>query len=225
MGVFKLSRRASFLVKLFVYASFYALTIWVIVAPFFFEPTSGNNFPWLRSVVIFFASVLLAKYFFYMFLSPWHDVWLWIRYGRKLIDCKYHPKVSVVIPAWNEQVGILTTIKSLLNSTYKNLEVVVVNDGSTDASDFLIRYFLRGYQSYRRLLPPHVESVEVVYLYKENGGKGAALNTAIKKSTGDIIVSIDADCFVMPDAIANFVKYFSDSEVMVAVGNVSIGNR
>jgi len=119
MGVFKLSRRASFLVKLFVYASFYALTIWVIVAPFFFEPTSGNNFPWLRSVVIFFASVLLAKYFFYMFLSPWHDVWLWIRYGRKLIDCKYHPKVSVVIPAWNEQVGILTTIKSLLNSTYK----------------------------------------------------------------------------------------------------------
>ena len=65
---------------------------------------------------------------------------------------------------------------------------------------------------------------KVIYHYKENGGKGSALNAGIKLSSGEIIMSIDADCYVAPEAVQNFVKCFADPNVMAAVGNVKIGN-
>jgi cellulose synthase/poly-beta-1,6-N-acetylglucosamine synthase-like glycosyltransferase len=124
-----------------------------------------------------------------------------------------------MIPAWNEERGLLDTIRTLLKSTYRNVEIIVVNDGSTDGSDSLMRKFLEKYDAQKK-----TNKINIVYHYKENGGKGAALNTAIELATGDILVSIDADCVVMPETISNFVKPFVDPSVMAAVGNVKVGN-
>lgn len=206
--------------KAFVYAFLYLVTGAIIGSAFVLNPTHSFNIPILRTIIIVFASVLLLKYFIYMFLSPWNDVVQYFKYSSyKKTD--YNPLVSVMIPAWNEEVGILTTIRSLLDSTYTNLEIVVINDGSTDNSDGIIRSFISDYNSsdlYK------TKGIELLYKYKKNEGKGEALNKAIKIANGDIIISIDADCVVMDTAIENFVKYFSDPEVMAAVGNVKIGN-
>lgn len=208
--------------KICIYFSLYVITTSIVFSVFFFSSNTTYNFPILRIVIISFATVLLTKYFIYMLISPWYDVRVLYHdlKNKKKIQ-KYNPRVSVMIPAWNESVGILTTVKSILESTYRNIEIIIVNDGSTDDSDVLIRKFKKSYNIKYRNTP---DKIDIIYHYKKNGGKGAALNTAIKLSKGDIIISIDADCSVSPDTIGNFVRHFADPKVMAAVGNVKIGN-
>lgn len=133
----------------------------------------------------------------------------------------YNPRVSVMVPSWNESHGVIETIKTILKSTHKNLEIIVVNDGSIDDSDELIRNFTKKY--YKENKYNH-HKIDIIYHYKENGGKGAALNTAISLATGEILMSIDADCILMPETIKNFSRHFIDPTVMAAVGNVKVGN-
>lgn len=210
--------------KIFLYVLLYIVTFLIIWSTSVLTPEQDNNFPIIRLIIIFFASMLLVKYFLYMLISPWNDVV--VAYKNKKNACYarlYRPMVSVLIPAWNEETGIIETIKTILKSTYKNLEIIVVNDGSTDNSDKLIRSFIRSYNA--RCRKQKIKNkINIVYQYKENGGKGTALNTAIKLSKGEILLSIDADCVVMKDTIKNFVNYFVDPNVMAAVGNVKIGN-
>jgi poly-beta-1,6-N-acetyl-D-glucosamine synthase len=200
--------------RFLIYFALYVMSIGIIASTIFLHPIPRAPISIIRTIIIFFSTVLLIKYFIYMMLSPLYDVWTF-NHERKFRDviAGYRPKVSVVIPAWNEGVGILKTVRSLLNNTYEPLEIVIVNDGSKDNSDELIRAFIR--ENPRK---------NIVYQYQENAGKGKALNAAIARASGEIIVSIDADCYVTPSAIENFVKYFADPDIMAAVGNVKIGN-
>lgn len=205
-----------------LYVVLYLATATIIASIFLWQPLENKSFPVFRLVIVFFASVLLTKYFVYMALSPFYDLQVMLRTIRyRRILPAYKPKVSVVIPAWNEEVGILTTVRSLLKNTYENLEIIIVNDGSTDNSDALIRAFIAEYEA---RVAGREFSKKIVYHYKENGGKGNALNAGILLSTGDIIMSIDADCIVTRNAVRNFVRCFVDPTVMAAVGNVKIGN-
>lgn len=193
----------------------------IIASVFLLQPKNINNLYYLRIIIISFASVLLLKYFFYMLLSPWHDVSMRLRDRKfKKEIAKYNPKVSVLIPAWNEEFGIIETIQTLLKSTHRNMELIVINDGSTDNSDKLIRDFVDSYYAKKK----SKVGIDIIYHYKDNGGKGAALNTAIGLASGEILLSIDADCVVMPDTVKNFVRCFVDPEVKAAVGNVKIGS-
>jgi poly-beta-1,6-N-acetyl-D-glucosamine synthase len=190
----------------------------VILKP---HPLDSPALSIIRAVIIFFASVLLTKYTVYMFLCPWYE--LMASRENELVSHfvrDYQPLVSVMVPAWNEEVGLLSTIKTLLASTYRNIEIVVVNDGSTDGSDAMMRRFVEKYEREMWGIP----HVPILYHYQQNGGKGSALNTAISLAHGDILVSIDADCLVHQRAIASFVHAFRDPRVMAAVGNVRIGN-
>ncbi len=215
----------SHITKTLTYVTLYACTVGIVL--FLSDPTDHArlDFPLLRGTIIFFATVLLTKYFFYMTLSPWYDV---LREYKEFLyrtwrRARYEPKVSVIIPAWNEEVDILSTVKTILKSTYRNTEIVIVNDGSTDMSHELISTFLSEYEK-KALRAPQKQYISIVYAYQRNAGKGAALNRGITLSSGDIIVSIDADCVVMSDTIAEFVREFRDPTVMAAVGNVKIGN-
>jgi len=157
-----------------------------------------------------------------MMIAPWHDVVTGIgdlRQSRTRLS--FNPKVSVIIPAWNEEVGLLATVKTVLASTYQNLEVIVVNDGSTDDSDRIMREFELAYNIKSNGVK---DAIRLKYFYKENAGKGRALNYGINQSSGDIIISIDADCALLPQTVGNFVKHFASPNVMAAVGNVKIGN-
>ncbi len=204
--------------EFFVYLMMYIVTISVLVTPFFVETKVVFEASFIRNIIIIFASILLTKYTLFMLIGPWHDIRLKLRHKLYFDDVVYKPLVSIMIPAWNEGVGVINTIKSILDSEYREIEIIVVNDGSTDDSDEQMRAFLRKYQGQEQI------DIAIRYVYQNNTGKGGALNKAISLAKGDIILSIDADCVVDSRAVGEFVRVFKDASVMAAVGNVKIGN-
>ena len=119
------------------------------------------------------------------------------------------PKVSIIIPAYNEEKGIAETIKSAQGVDYPKdkLEIIVVDDGSRDKTFSIAKKF---------------KSKKVKVFSKKNGGKGTALNYGLKKSTGEIIVTMDADSMVKPDALKNQVARFQNPKVMCVSPIVAI---
>jgi len=111
------------------------------------------------------------------------------------------PKVSVIIPVYNEEKSIEGTLNSILTTNYskEKFEIIVINDGSTDRTLEIAKKF---------------ESKGVKIFSKKNGGKGSALNLGIKSAKGEIIFSMDADTFVTPDSVKDMVRYFKNKKVM-----------
>ena len=124
----------------------------------------------------------------------------------------YQPAVSVLIPAYNEEAAIVGTVNAALASRYPKLEVLVVDDGSQDRTGELVR------QHFGR--DPRVR-----LLTQRNQGKPAALNHGLAIATGEIIVSIDADTVVDPEAVPKLVRHFADAAVGAVAGNVKVMNR
>lgn len=179
-------------------------------------------FSTFRLFAFAFATLMLVKYFLFLVLAPFYPVKenmrklqldkLRRRYGRSA----YRPKVSIIVPAWNEEVGIIKTIRSIVQNSYRNIEVIVVNDGSVDKTDMLIRNYLARHPSDGRYIR---------YYSQPNGGKGKALNLGIKQSTGEIIFTIDADSVMDVHALRNVVKYFEDKRIWAVVGNVKVSKN
>jgi cellulose synthase/poly-beta-1,6-N-acetylglucosamine synthase-like glycosyltransferase/peptidoglycan/xylan/chitin deacetylase (PgdA/CDA1 family) len=124
----------------------------------------------------------------------------------------FQPPVSVLIPAYNEEEVIVYTVNSVLESNYPGLEVIVVDDGSTDSTgEFLAQQF-SGHPAVRVIRQP-------------NHGKSAALSQALAEASSSIIVTIDADTSVEPDAVSKLVRHFVNPRVGAVAGNVKVGNR
>lgn len=177
----------------------------------------------IRNLTRIFAVLMLIKYSIFLLVAPFHKVkeaLRSLRIAKRHKGEPYRPLVSVVIPAWNEEVGIISTIRSVLANDYEPLEIVVVNDGSTDGTDRLVREFMAKYSkmyAYARK--------SLTYYYKENGGKGKALNYAIERAKGEIIVTVDADSIADSHMIKNLVRYFADETVDAVVGNVKVAGK
>ena len=127
----------------------------------------------------------------------------------------FHPAVAVLIPAYNEEKVINRTIRSVLDSTYPNLHVVVIDDGSKD----------RTYEVAREQFAGDIASGRVTVLRQENGGKAKALNYGLQFVNEDIYIGIDADTLIANDAIAYLVPHFRDVRVGAMAGNAKVGNR
>lgn len=175
----------------------------------------------LLNIVIILGNISLIRYILYLFVAPIHAI-----QSKKIIsqgtnmqreDLERNFLVSVIVPAWNEEVGIINSIKSLLKNNYNNLEIIVVDDGSTDNTAKIVREFKR-----KELSQFIEEGKTFKFISKKNGGKGSALNAGIKASIGDIIVTMDADTEFETDAIYNAVKYFGNDEIDAVVGNVKV---
>src|SRR5213596_998719 len=122
------------------------------------------------------------------------------------------PTVTVLIPAHNEESVIVQTVTSVLASDLKDLRIIVVNDGSADRTGELLD------ENFSR--QPRVRIIHQV-----NRGKAAALNLAMSLADTDIVVTIDADTEIEPDAISKLRRHFSDSKLAAIAGNVKVGNR
>lgn len=134
----------------------------------------------------------------------------------------YTPFVSVIIPAYNEEVGIASTLKTLLNSTYRAIEILVIDDGSQDGTGNRVQQFIYQYQS---LTQQSLSPISIQYYAKSNGGKGSALNYGIQVARGEIICTFDADSVVDTHCIERFVSYFIEPTIMACAGHIKIGNR
>ncbi len=124
----------------------------------------------------------------------------------------YAPPVSVLIPAYNEEDAIVATVRSALASDYSPLEVIVVDDGSVDRTGELLDENFGA-------------NPRVRILHQPNRGKPAALRIALAESKSEVIVSIDADTHIEPDAVRHLVRHFAEDHVGAVAGNVKVGNR
>jgi peptidoglycan-N-acetylglucosamine deacetylase len=127
----------------------------------------------------------------------------------------FNPRVAVFIPAYNEEKVIVRTIRSVLNSDYTNLHVIVIDDGSTD----------RTFEVAREAYAKDIAAGRVQVLTKPNGGKAAALNFALQGINEDFYVGIDADTVIAMDAISKLIPHFEDERVGAVAGNAKVGNR
>lgn len=126
-----------------------------------------------------------------------------------LLDCR--EKVSVIIPAYNEEVTVLATIKSLLQLDYPDYELIFVDDGSKDKTFELVSKVYGDHPKVRLFTKP-------------NGGKASALNYGVAQSTAQFVLCIDADTQLKPDALRMLMKYFNRQQVAAVAGSVKVGN-
>jgi glycosyltransferase involved in cell wall biosynthesis len=111
--------------------------------------------------------------------------------GRKVKSTA--PKVSVIIPAYNIAAYIGEALDSVLNQTFKDFEIILINDGSPDTTEF------------ERVLEPYRD--EIVYLRQPNKGVGPARNTGIEIARGELIGFLDGDDVWLPDFLASQIDY------------------
>jgi cellulose synthase/poly-beta-1,6-N-acetylglucosamine synthase-like glycosyltransferase/peptidoglycan/xylan/chitin deacetylase (PgdA/CDA1 family)/spore germination protein YaaH len=122
------------------------------------------------------------------------------------------PLVSVLIPCFNEEKVIVSSVRRILASDWPRLEVLVLDDGSADGTSRVVAEAFDG--------EPRVRLRRF-----ENGGKARALNRGLTEARGDIIVALDADTLFPPDTIPRLVRWFSDPTVAAVAGNAIVGNR
>ena len=126
----------------------------------------------------------------------------------KTIRLKKYPAVSIVVPAYNEEKNILTTLKSLASLDYpKNkLEIIVVNDGSRDKTGEAIKKFISEHKSFA-----------IKLINKKNEGKGAALNDGLRIAKGEFFVCLDADSIVTRDSLKKILPHFTNKNIAVVL--------
>lgn len=180
----------------------------------------------LTDRVVFLSLSFLGKILYFCFLAA---IWLgvsrllflaglslWNRRVEKR-DLAPPPKqdpfhVSVIIPAYNEEGVITQTVNGILGSTYRDLDIIVVDDGSKD-------------KTFEVLTQNFGANARVALISVANGGKANALNTALARARGDIVVALDADTQFERDTIARLVRWFSDETIGAVAGNAKVGNR
>jgi peptidoglycan-N-acetylglucosamine deacetylase len=134
---------------------------------------------------------------------------------RRMASTGYSPRVAVLIPAYNEEAVIVRTIRSVLNSDYKNLHVIVIDDGSTDRT---AEVAVSAYAN-------EIAAGRMQVLIKRNEGKAAALNYALDRMNEEIYIGIDADTVIATDAISKLIPHFQDPAIGAMAGNAKVGNR
>ncbi len=134
---------------------------------------------------------------------------------RREIAPGFNPRVAVLIPAYNEETVIVRTIRSVLNSDYTNLHVIVVDDGSQD----------RTAEAAAEAFAREIAAGRLQVLTKRNEGKAAALNYALDRMNEEIFVGIDADTVIATDAISKLIPHFEDPRIGAIAGNAKVGNR
>lgn len=127
----------------------------------------------------------------------------------QLSEPKEYPRISVIIPAYNEEKVIRTTIESLLATDYQDKEIILVDDGSVDKTlDIAMQY---------------KDKIKVIH--KENGGKASALNQGLLYSTGEIVTIVDADTIIGYSSLKHIASGMSQENVAAVAGNIKIRNK
>ncbi|MBP7708472.1 glycosyltransferase family 2 protein, partial [Candidatus Pacearchaeota archaeon] len=163
--------------------------------------------------------VITGIYFFYMFVSIYFLILVVTLYLQNRKDIFFSPQItrnytlSVVIPAWNEEKTIASTIEHIFASDYKGLlEVLVVDDGSTDNTFKIAKSLTKRYKN-------------LIVFTKSNSGKANSVNYALKHAKGELVSVIDADSFPEKSAFSKMIGYFDDLQVGAVTATCTPKNR
>ena len=193
------------------------------------------------TMAMYYVMVVTAIYFLIFGLSIRQSFPMktGIRYNRlnKLSGSTHAPPVSLLVPAFNEELTIIENVRSLLSLNYPQYEVIVVNDGSKDGTfqTMINEFHLERIQPFVsnsiktakvRGIYHNPEYPTLYFIDKENGGKADSLNAGINLSHYALISTIDADSLLEKDALTRIARvYMENPEETVAVGgNVRIVN-
>lgn len=187
--------------------SFYSVAI--LVMPF------GFGIMMALDGYLTFMTVVQAIFVWSLTLSFWQTMLFVPLAIRGITNEAYlpepavYPRISVIVPAYNEEKVIQTTIESLLATDYPDKEIIVVDDGSKDRTlEIASKYKGR-----------------IKILHKENGGKASALNYALLYATGDIVTILDADTIIGHSSLKHIAKAMTDKNVAAVAGNIKIRNK
>ena len=174
----------------------------------------------LASLFILFIILSLLRILFMAVIASKQHRWekdfglkpFWSPDGRDA------PLVSIIVPAFDEEVNAVSSVQNLLMADYPHYEIIFVDDGSKD-------------DTYRKVMQAFRDNARVRIFTKPNGGKASALNFGIMQSTAELLICIDADTKLLPDAVSKLVMHFGPVEypngkkVGAVAGNVKVGNK
>lgn len=168
----------------------------------------GESWVYLAALVFFAAYPLITSIIWIttsqFFRLRWEG-------GSNAIDRSHVPRVSVLIPAYNEEAVIANALRAACAMDYPDFEVVVVNDGSRDAT--------------LERLQPFLARGDIRLVNKSlNEGKALAMNDAIPCLTGEIVLILDADAEPEPDLLWRIVPHFAAARVGAVTGNPRVKN-
>jgi len=156
---------------------------------------------------------------------------------QRLMQSDALPPITILVPAYNESATIQASVTAILTLEYRNYEVVVVNDGSKDDTMEQLRHAFDLYEI-PRVYPETIETKPLRALYrsrsrsrllvldKENGGKADSLNAAINASRFPLVIAVDADTLIEPDALLRLTRPFLLGREIAAVGGtVRVANN
>lgn len=163
----------------------------------------------------------------------------WQEPEARILGSALAPRVSILAPAYNERATVTESVRALLTLSYPNLEVVLVNDGSTDGTletlshAFTLQPIHNIFRRQIKTQPTYGlfrsrEFPNLVVVDKANGGKADALNAGLNLCSGELVCAIDADTLIEPDALLRMVRPFLRNDDIVAGGGtirVANGSR
>ncbi len=121
-----------------------------------------------------------------------------------------HPKISIIIPAWNAEKTIKKCLDSIFDQTYKDYEIIVVNDGSTDHTKNILKIFLN----------------KIKIVNQENKGAPAARNRGLREAKGEYLLFCDADVVMRPDCLEKMMYYlFNNTEASYAYSSFKFSGK
>jgi cellulose synthase/poly-beta-1,6-N-acetylglucosamine synthase-like glycosyltransferase/peptidoglycan/xylan/chitin deacetylase (PgdA/CDA1 family) len=165
-----------------------------------------------------YMKIITAIFYFGLFLGVGRALIIGTLAIIEKLQSKFPPRHShglstaVIIPAYNEGKVICKTIDSVLASEYKDFQILVINDGSSDNTSKTVS---KKYGRNRR----------VILMDKPNTGKSDSINYGLKHTHADIVIIIDADTIFDRYTIPRLVRHFSDPNIAAVAGNAKVGNR
>ncbi len=192
------------------------------------------------AILIYF--LVLNSFYAVLLILSIPEIWEQTRLAededfQRLMQSDALPPITILVPAYNESATIEASVTAILTLEYRNYEVVVVNDGSKDDTMEQLRHAFDLYEI-PRVYPETIATKPLRALYrsrsrsrllvldKENGGKADSLNAAINASRFPLVIAVDADTLIEPDALLRLTRPFLLGRKIAAVGGtVRVANN
>ncbi len=202
------SSKKKYIERAAIWVPIFSLSSFFIVLPLVFAAVLSVWGAFSITTWVLLISLTLTMY--YNFLNVPLAIYQKRRELKQLDAPGYFPSLTVLIPAYNEEKVISRTIETVLEASYPDKEIIVIDDGSKD-------------QTYRIATSYCNRGVKVIH--RPNGGKATALNHGLLFASGEIIVIVDADSQICKNTLVELVKPFRNPEVAAVAGNIKVLNR
>jgi biofilm PGA synthesis N-glycosyltransferase PgaC len=158
------------------------------------------------NIMLYYLLVIFLRTVFLLALS-----FIEYFFAKRMKSVETFPLVSIIVPCFNEEVGIEKAVESLKKIDYPNIEILIVDDGSKDQTFEIAKKLEQDYT--------------VRLIHQENAGKSNALNNGIQQALGEYFVCMDADSVLSPNLLLDSIPYFEADDKLAAVaGAVEVGN-